>query len=153
MRWIFAVTLSLAASIVPCSVLIAAEVGVFGSSKYGGSVWGSSNDSDGDGVPNSSDAFPGDPAASKDTDKDGKPDEWNAGKTQADSTSTTRLELDDDKDGDGVGIDAPGGRAGLRAQVLDRPQPGRAGRGDFQHSHPDGLIYFILSKRKRTQHV
>ena len=35
------------------------------------------------------------------------------------------------QDGDGVGTDAPGGRAGLRAQMLDRPQPGRSGRGDI----------------------
>ena len=67
-------------------------------------------DSDGDGVPDSEDAFPTDPAASKDSDNDGYPDEWNPGKTQADST--TGLKLDafpndptewKDSDGDGVG--------------------------------------------------
>ncbi|MGC3980189.1 MAG: hypothetical protein QM808_02925 [Steroidobacteraceae bacterium] len=50
------------------------------------------NDSDGDGVPNTQDAFPLDPAASLDTDGDGYPDSWNPGKTQSDST--TGLTLD-----------------------------------------------------------
>jgi len=67
-------------------------------------------ETDGDGVGDDSDAFPTDPAASKDTDDDGYPDEWNPGKTKADST--TGLELDafpadpdewKDSDGDGVG--------------------------------------------------
>ncbi|MBM0105192.1 hypothetical protein JM946_10540 [Steroidobacter sp. S1-65] len=51
-----------------------------------------SDDSDGDGVPNTSDAFPLDRAASVDTDRDGHPDAWNAGRTQSDST--TGLTLD-----------------------------------------------------------
>ena len=51
-----------------------------------------SNDTDGDGVANSADAFPLDAAASVDTDGDGYPDSWNAGKSQADST--TGLQLD-----------------------------------------------------------
>ncbi|HEY0681183.1 MAG TPA: hypothetical protein VGD45_02535 [Steroidobacter sp.] len=50
------------------------------------------DDSDGDGVPNTSDAFPLDRAASVDTDRDGYPDAWNAGRTQSDST--TGLTLD-----------------------------------------------------------
>jgi hypothetical protein len=50
------------------------------------------NDSDNDGVPNTADAFPLDRAASVDTDRDGYPDAWNAGRTQADST--TGLTLD-----------------------------------------------------------
>ena len=47
-------------------------------------------DPDQDGFNNQggADAFPLDPAASIDSDGDGKPDEWNPGKTQADSTST-----------------------------------------------------------------
>ncbi|MGC3980188.1 MAG: hypothetical protein QM808_02920 [Steroidobacteraceae bacterium] len=50
------------------------------------------DDSDGDGVPNTQDAFPLDAAASVDTDHDGYPDAWNAGKSQSDST--TGLSLD-----------------------------------------------------------
>ena len=41
-----------------------------------------SNDSDADGVDNAQDAFPLDPAASVDTDRDGYPDAWNAGRTR-----------------------------------------------------------------------
>jgi len=52
-----------------------------------------SDDSDGDGVDNQNDAFPFDPAASIDTDRDGAPDQWNSGYSANDST--TRLELDD----------------------------------------------------------
>ena len=51
-----------------------------------------SDDSDTDGVSNTADAFPLDPAASVDTDQDGYPDAWNAGSSQADST--TGLTLD-----------------------------------------------------------
>ena len=50
------------------------------------------NDGDGDGVANTADAFPLDPAASVDSDHDGYPDNWNAGKSQSDST--TGLSLD-----------------------------------------------------------
>jgi len=50
------------------------------------------NDSDSDGVTNTADAFPLDVAASVDTDRDGRPDAWNAGRSQADST--TGLVLD-----------------------------------------------------------
>lgn len=50
------------------------------------------NDSDNDGVANSEDTFPTDPAASIDTDNDGYPDQWNDGYSQADST--TGLTLD-----------------------------------------------------------
>ena len=51
-----------------------------------------SDDTDADGVVNTLDAFPLDPAASIDTDGDGFPDEWNAGRSAADST--TGLVLD-----------------------------------------------------------
>lgn len=66
-------------------------------------------DDDLDGVPNISDAFPTNPAASVDTDGDGYPDSWNPGKSAADSTTgLTKLDafptnasyaLDDDNDG------------------------------------------------------
>jgi hypothetical protein len=50
------------------------------------------DDSDGDGVINTQDAFPLDLAASVDTDHDGYPDAWNSGRSQSDST--TGLSLD-----------------------------------------------------------
>jgi Thrombospondin type 3 repeat len=56
------------------------------------SQYQASNDTDGDGVSNTQDAFPLDPAASIDTDGDGYPDAWNAGYSQTDST--TGLVLD-----------------------------------------------------------
>jgi Leucine-rich repeat (LRR) protein len=56
-------------------------------------------DTDGDGTIDLFDAFPNDPAASLDTDKDGLPDEWNAGVTG--STVNPNLTLDDDDDDDG----------------------------------------------------
>lgn len=49
-------------------------------------------DRDGDGVPDSLDAFPDDPAASVDTDGDGFPDAWNPGFEQSDSTTGLRLD-------------------------------------------------------------
>ena len=58
-------------------------------------------DSDADGAGDACDAFPSDPSASVDTDNDGMPDDWNEGKTQADSTSVPVLVLDDDDDNDG----------------------------------------------------
>ena len=59
-----------------------------------------SNDSDGDGIPDTLDAFPNDPAASVDTDGDGMPDDWNPGYLAQDSTSQPPLELDYDDDND-----------------------------------------------------
>jgi hypothetical protein len=55
-------------------------------------IYEPSDDSDGDGVTNTQDAFPLDPAASVDTDRDGYPDSWNAGSGPGDST--TGLSLD-----------------------------------------------------------
>lgn len=69
-------------------------------------------DTDNDGVPDESDAFPDDVAASMDTDGDGYPDEWNQGMSGDDSTSVPELTLDEfpddplewkDTDGDGHG--------------------------------------------------
>jgi len=62
----------------------------------------SSNDSDNDGVTDSADAFPNDPAASVDSDGDGKPDYWNEGYSANDSTSSPQLVLDNDDDNDGI---------------------------------------------------
>ena len=55
-------------------------------------IYRPSDDVDGDGVPNAQDDFPRDPAAALDTDHDGTPDSWLAGKTAADSNN--RLKLD-----------------------------------------------------------
>lgn len=51
------------------------------------------NDSDGDGVDNTEDAFPQDIAASIDSDNDGYPDSWNEGYTEADSTTGLVLDV------------------------------------------------------------
>ena len=59
------------------------------------------NDNDADGVPDDLDAFPNDPAASVDSDRDGDPDDWNQGYSVGQSTSG--LIIDDDDDNDGVG--------------------------------------------------
>jgi len=65
-------------------------------------------DSDGDGVPDKTDAFPFDPAASKDTDGDGYPDSWNIGENQEDSINNLTIDafpddpaasIDTDNDG------------------------------------------------------
>jgi len=83
-------------------------------SGIGGYVWYSwdSGDSDGDGIGDTEDAFPNDQSASIDTDGDGRPDKWNKGRDEADSTSIPKLHLDafpddqdewNDTDGDGYG--------------------------------------------------
>ena len=57
-------------------------------------------DSDGDGFNDSVDAFPYDPAASVDTDGDGRPDDWNASATEQQiAESTLIVDTDDDNDG------------------------------------------------------
>ena len=60
-----------------------------------------SQDSDGDGVLDSDDAFANDPAASVDTDGDGSPDDWNPNAT-AEQIASSTLILDDDDDNDGI---------------------------------------------------
>jgi chitodextrinase len=57
-------------------------------------------DSDGDGVVDAEDDFPNDPAAAKDTDKDGLPDEWLQSATP-EQVAASGLTLDSDDDGDG----------------------------------------------------
>ena len=59
-------------------------------------------DDDNDGIADTTDAFPLDPAASIDTDLDGKPDDWNPGQSGGDSTSSPPLVLDTDDDNDGT---------------------------------------------------
>jgi hypothetical protein len=64
---------------------------------------GAGQDSDGDGIPDDSDAFPNDPAASIDLDMDGLPDKWNPGKSELDSTTNLFLDqFPNDGDNDGV---------------------------------------------------
>ncbi|MFZ8199279.1 FG-GAP-like repeat-containing protein [Alteromonas portus] len=67
-------------------------------------------DSDSDGVGDNADAFPNDIAASIDADGDMRPDAWNTGMTEADSTTGLTLDLFtsnstewSDADGDGTG--------------------------------------------------
>lgn len=50
-------------------------------------------DTDGDGVVDLLDSFPTDPAAAVDSDGDGRPDYWNPGKDQSDSTTGLFLDL------------------------------------------------------------
>ncbi|WNC69173.1 hypothetical protein RI845_03205 [Thalassotalea nanhaiensis] len=58
-------------------------------------------DTDEDGTPDSSDAFPEDPAASVDTDGDGMPDDYNED-CDAACQEASDLVIDDDDDGDGI---------------------------------------------------
>ncbi len=51
-------------------------------------------DSDGDGVDDSEDIWPEDPAVSADSDEDGYPDRWNPGMTSENSTTVPPLRLD-----------------------------------------------------------
>ncbi|MDB2510403.1 hypothetical protein N9X32_07780, partial [Pseudomonadales bacterium] len=73
-----------------------------GSVNYSNKTSNNADDNDGDGIENNQDAFPNDPAASVDTDGDGLPDYWNAGKTASDSSSSPQLSLDNDDDNDQV---------------------------------------------------
>jgi uncharacterized delta-60 repeat protein len=64
-----------------------------------------SDDTDGDGVPDTEDAFPNDAAAAVDTDGDGDTDAWlpnNPSACTADAPVCDGLFRDDDNDGDGV---------------------------------------------------
>jgi hypothetical protein len=65
-----------------------------------GLPWDDNDDLDADGVLNSADAFAYDHAASVDSDSDGRPDDWNAGHSLADSTSVPALVADDNDDND-----------------------------------------------------
>ena len=73
-----------------------------GSVNYSNKTLNNADDNDGDGIENNQDAFPNDPAASVDTDGDGLPDYWNAGKTASDSSSSPQLSLDNDDDNDQI---------------------------------------------------
>lgn len=58
-------------------------------------------DSDGDGVFDEYDAFPEDPAASRDSDYDGMPDDWNYNATP-EQIANSPLVIDEDDDNDGI---------------------------------------------------
>jgi len=88
-------------------ILIVIGVGVLS-----GCTQEQTTDYDKDGYNDNIDAFPYDPAASKDSDGDNYPDNWNTGMNKDDSTSYPQLELDafpndptewKDTDGDGYG--------------------------------------------------
>ena len=117
-------------------------------------------DSDSDGIPNGEDAFPLDAAASIDADGDRFPDQWNSGKSAADSTAGLRLDAfpEDpaaslDSDGDGfpnrwntgkTAADSPRG-------LLDL-YPGNALRaGDHDHDGADSLIDLFPTDPLRVQ--
>ncbi len=89
------------------------------------------DDDDDDGFDDDEDDFPLDPAASIDTDDDGKPDDWNVGYDENDST--TGLEVDEDDDDDGVlDIDDK--------YPLDPAKSGDAG----EEETTDWILYIVL---------
>ncbi|MCU7844026.1 MAG: hypothetical protein KZQ93_09325 [Candidatus Thiodiazotropha sp. (ex Monitilora ramsayi)] len=102
-----------------------------------------SNDSDNDGVLNLADAFPLDPAASIDTDRDGYPDTWNPGYTQSDSTTGLTLDAYPSDaacylpgHGDGISCDY--------SQVIPAFTP------DVSISDSSGTIYMLSSDNNRV---
>ena len=86
----------------PCSEIEAARANPNLEILFDGGCANIGEDADNDGISDENDAFPGDPAASIDTDGDGKPDDWNEGRSASDSTSDPALVVDADDDGDGV---------------------------------------------------
>ncbi len=123
-------------------------------------------DTDGDGFGNNFDNYPTDIAASLDTDSDGYPDEWNPGRTEADSTEHLVLDLfpndpaaSKDRDGDGhpdqwnPGLSRADSNTGLRLDVFpkdpdewrDSDGDGIGDRGDFAPSiHNHYLIASLI---------
>jgi len=77
-------------------------------------------DGDRDGIIDTADAFPMDPAASMDSDGDGYPDEWNDGKTEEDSTTGLKLDKypDDPKRWKEEGGDGGGFLPGFELIIL-----------------------------------
>ncbi len=94
-------------SLIPIPHGLAAEVGVFDSSKFDEALWGAPKDSDSDGVPDSSDAFPFDPTETADSDFDSVGDNSDAFPNDSRETLDTDSDgvgnnADDDDDGDGL---------------------------------------------------
>lgn len=120
----------------------------------------SSPDRDGDWVGDNADAFPDDPAASIDTDKDGYPDAWNEGKTQQDSTTPLTLDafpddpneqLDSDKDGVGDNADI----YPLLPDLWEPPVmkvPGSMQAEHFQYGVNDQAYYDSTPGNSKDQH-
>ena len=103
-NWGYPTSFDLSGNPLPCSEIEAARTNANLTIQFDGDCLkiGEDADADNDGISDESDAFPNDPAASVDTDGDGKPDDWNEGKSAADSTSDPALVLDDDDDWDGI---------------------------------------------------
>ena len=103
-NWGYPTSFNLSGNPLPCSEIEAARTNANLTIQFDGDCLkiGEDADADNDGISDESDAFPNDPAASVDTDGDGKPDDWNEGKSAADSTSDPALVLDNDDDNDGV---------------------------------------------------
>ena len=94
-------------SLIPIPHGLAAEVGVFDSSKFDEALWGAPKDSDSDGIPDSSDAFPFNPAETADSDLDSIGDNADAFPSNPKETLDTDSDgignnVDTDDDGDGV---------------------------------------------------
>ena len=94
-------------SLIPIPHGLAADVGVFDSSKFDEALWGAPKDSDSDGVPDTSDAFPFDPTETADSDSDSVGDNSDAFPNDSRETLDTDSDgvgnnADDDDDGDGL---------------------------------------------------
>ena len=111
MRRDFAVTLSLIVGLASMSNGLAAEVGVYGSSQFGDAIWGAPRDSDSDGVPDSSDAFPLDSTEAIDSDSDSIGDNADA------FPNDPRETLDTDSDGTGNNADADDDGDGINDEI------------------------------------
>jgi hypothetical protein len=88
-----------------------ADVGVFGSSRFGSAQWAEPLDTDNDGVSDSNDAFPTDPSETSDFDLDGIGDNADSDDDNdgvADSSDALPFDATEsvDTDGDGVGNNA-----------------------------------------------
>jgi hypothetical protein len=101
-----------------------------------------SDDSDGDGVSNTQDAFPLDPAASVDSDHDGYPDAWNAGRSQADSTTGLVLDSFPQDSACWLSTHGSGGVCNYAATMPDYVPD--------QIVEHDGIVYLLSSVNRRV---
>ena len=93
---------------------VAADVGVFGTSRFGSAQWAEPLDTDNDGVSDSNDVFPNDPTETSDFDGDGigdnaDPDDDNDGVEDSSDAlpfdATETVDTDDDGIGNNADID------------------------------------------------